>query len=75
VAEGGAGKEERRGDDRTRKRAKEVARAAGGKAAGARVVGGRGVGSKGGSKPRVGGKGHAKGNGCDGYVWRYGAGK
>jgi hypothetical protein len=24
---------------------------------------------------RVGGKGHAKGNGCDGCVWRYGAGK
>ena len=37
---GGAGEEERRRDERTRKRAKEVARTAGGKAAGARVIGG-----------------------------------
>ena len=40
VAEGGAGEEERRRDEGTRKRAKEVARTAGGKAAGARVIGG-----------------------------------
>jgi hypothetical protein len=56
VTEGGAGEEERRGnegtrkggagdeettrDEATRKRAKEVARTAGGKAAGARVIGG-----------------------------------
>ena len=37
---GGAGEEERRRDEGTRKRAKEVARTAGGKAAGARVIGG-----------------------------------
>jgi hypothetical protein len=35
--QGGAGEEERRRDEGTRKRAKEVARTAGGKAAGARV--------------------------------------
>ena len=40
VAEGGAGEEERRRDEGTRKRAKEVARTAGGEAAGARVIGG-----------------------------------
>ena len=42
VAEGGAGEEERRRDEGTGNRAKEVARAAGGraKAAGARVIGG-----------------------------------
>jgi hypothetical protein len=42
VAERGAGEEERRRDEGTRKRAKakEVARTAGGKAAGARVIGG-----------------------------------
>ena len=39
-AERGAGEEERRRDERARKRAKEVARAAGGEAAGARVIGG-----------------------------------
>jgi hypothetical protein len=37
---GGAGEEERRRDEGTRKRAKEVARSAGGEAAGARVIGG-----------------------------------
>ena len=40
MAEGGAGEEERRRDEGTRKRAKEVARTADGKAAGARVIGG-----------------------------------
>jgi hypothetical protein len=39
-AEGGAGEEERRRDEGTGDRAKEVARAAGGKAAGAWVIGG-----------------------------------
>ena len=53
MAEGGAGEEERRRDEGTGKRAKEVARTADGKAAGARVIGGRGGGSKGGSKLRV----------------------
>jgi hypothetical protein len=37
---GGAGEEERRRDEGTGNRAKEVARAAGDKAAGARVIGG-----------------------------------
>ena len=40
AAERGAGEEERRRDEGTRKRAKEVARTAGGEAAGARVIGG-----------------------------------
>ena len=40
AAEGGAGEEERRRDEGTEDRAKEVARAAGGKAAGAWVIGG-----------------------------------
>jgi hypothetical protein len=39
VAEGGAGEEERRRDEGTGDRAKEVAQTAGGKAAGAWVVG------------------------------------
>ena len=39
-AERGAEEEERRRDEGTRKRAKEDARTAGGKAAGARVIGG-----------------------------------
>ena len=38
AAERGAGEEERRRDEGTRKRAKEVARTVGGKAAGARVM-------------------------------------
>jgi hypothetical protein len=38
TAEGGAGEEERRRDEGTGNRAKEVARAAGGKAAGAWVI-------------------------------------
>ena len=37
---GGAGEEERRRDEGTGNRAKEVARTAGGKAAGAREIGG-----------------------------------
>jgi hypothetical protein len=40
AAEGDAGEEERRGDEGTEDRAKEVARAGGGKAAGAWVIGG-----------------------------------
>jgi hypothetical protein len=40
AAEGGAGEEERRREEGTGNRAKEVARTAGGKAAGARVIGG-----------------------------------
>jgi hypothetical protein len=40
AAEGGAGEEERRRDEGTGERAKEVARAAGGKAAGVWVIGG-----------------------------------
>ena len=40
AAERGAGEEERRRDEGTGDGAKEVARAAGGKAAGARVIGG-----------------------------------
>jgi hypothetical protein len=40
AAEGGAGEEERRRDEGTGAGAKEVARAAGGKAAGARGIGG-----------------------------------
>jgi hypothetical protein len=43
AAEGGAGEEERRRDEGTGDRAKEVARTAGGKAAGAWVTEGRGV--------------------------------
>ena len=39
-AEGGAGEEERRRDEGTGEGAKEVARTAGGEAAGARVIGG-----------------------------------
>jgi hypothetical protein len=42
ATEGGAGEEERRRDERTGDGAKEVARAAGGEAAGAWVIGGRG---------------------------------
>jgi hypothetical protein len=38
AAERGAGEEERRRDEGTEERAKEVARTAGGKAAGARVI-------------------------------------
>ena len=41
AAEGDAGEEERRRDEGTGGRAKEVARAGGGKAAGARVIGDR----------------------------------
>jgi hypothetical protein len=40
AAEGGAGEEKRRRNEGTGERAKEVARAAGGKAAGAWVIGG-----------------------------------
>ena len=40
AAEGGAGEEERRRDEGTGDGVKEVARTAGGKAAGARVIGG-----------------------------------
>jgi hypothetical protein len=40
VAEGGAGEEERRRDEGTGEGVKEVARTAGGKAAGAWVIGG-----------------------------------
>ena len=40
AAEGGAGEEERRRDEGTGNRAKEVARTAGGKATGARAIGG-----------------------------------
>jgi hypothetical protein len=42
AAERGAGEEERRRDEGTGDGAKEVARAAGGEAAGARAIGGRG---------------------------------
>jgi hypothetical protein len=54
----GAGEEERRRDEGTGDRAKEVARTAGGKAAGAWVIGGRG------------GMRRAMEDGCDGRALR-----
>ena len=62
AAERGAGEEERRRDEGTGDGAKEVARAAGGKAAGAWMIGG------------LGGWRHAIESGCDGNVLRCGAG-
>jgi hypothetical protein len=63
AAEGGAGEEERRRDEETGERAKEVARAGGGKAAGAWVIGGRD------------GRRRAIEGGCDGRALRCGAGE
>jgi hypothetical protein len=62
AAERGAGEEERRRDEGTEDGAKEVARTAGGKAAGARVM-----------EDEVDG-GMLWRNGCDGKVLRCGAG-
>jgi hypothetical protein len=73
AAEGGAGEEERRRDEGTEDRAKEVARTAGGIIRQQELVGDRGMrwrfeGRQRQRAARVGGKEHAKGNGCGGYV-------
>jgi hypothetical protein len=59
----GAQERRREGDEGTGKRAKEVARTAGGEAAGAWVIGGRGE------------RRRAMEGGCDGQVLRCGAGE